>query len=97
MSAFKSVKDFTVRYLAPAFLIRDPFDNLEAVRHYPGPVLVIHGDADEVVPFSHGQALHAAARNGKMIVYSAGHNDCPPDWAVFWRDVEGFLRAAGVL
>lgn len=97
MSAFKSVKAFTVRYLAPAFLIRDPFDNLEAVRHYPGPVLVIHGDADEVVPFSHGQALHAAARNGKMIVYSAGHNDCPPDWAVFWRDVEGFLRAAGVL
>ena len=97
MSAFKSVKAFTVRYLAPAFLIRDPFDNLEAVRHYPGPVLVIHGDADEVVPFSHGQALHAAARNGKMIVYSAGHNDCPPDWAIFWRDVEDFLKAKGIL
>lgn len=97
MSAFKSVKAFAGRYLAPAFLIRDPFDNLAAVREYPGPVLVIHGNADEVVPFDHGRALHAAARSGKMIVYQAGHNDCPPDWAGFWRDVEEFLRAAGVL
>jgi pimeloyl-ACP methyl ester carboxylesterase len=97
MSAFKSVSAFAVRYLAPAFLIRDPFDNLTAVRQYTGPVLVIHGNFDEVVPFSHGQALHAAAPNGKMIVYPAGHNDCPPDWEVFWRDVEDFLQAIGVL
>jgi hypothetical protein len=32
-----------------------------------------------------------------MIAYEAGHNDCPPDWEIFWRDVENFLRAAGVL
>ena len=97
MSSFKSVSAFAVRYLAPAFLIRDPFDNLAAVRRYQGPVLVIHGSFDEVIPFGHGQALHAAARNGKMIVYESGHNDCPPDWAVFWRDVEDFLRGTGIL
>jgi hypothetical protein len=96
MSCFKSVSAFAVRYLAPAFLIRDPFDNLSAVRQYKGPVLVIHGNSDEVVPFGHGQALHTAAQNGKMIVYEAGHNDCPPDWAVFWRDIEEFLRANGI-
>jgi len=97
MSCFKSVSAFAVRYLAPAFLIRDPFDNLAAVRRYPGPVLVIHGSFDEIVPFSHGRALHAAAHNAKMVVYEAGHNDCPPDWAIFWRDVEDFLRTIGVL
>ena len=97
MSAFKSVSAFAVRYLAPAFLIRDPFDNLAAVRRYPGPVLVVHGSHDEVVPFGHGRALHDAAANGKMIVYEAGHNDCPPDWDVFWHDVEEFLQSAGVL
>ena len=97
MSTFKSVSAFAIRYLAPAILIRDPFDNLTAVRQYPGPVLVIHGGSDEVVPFSHGQALHAAARNGKIIVYEAGHNDCPPDWAVFWCNVETFLRTAGII
>jgi fermentation-respiration switch protein FrsA (DUF1100 family) len=97
MSCFKSVSAFAVRYLAPAFLIRDPFDNLSVVRQYPGPVLVIHGNFDEVVPFSHGQALHAAAQNSKMIIYLAGHNDCPPDWSVFWRDMEDFLRVNGIL
>jgi len=96
MSCFESVSAFAVRYLAPAFLIRDPFDNLSAVRRYHGPVLVLHGQFDEVIPFGHGQALHAAAQDGKMIVYEAGHNDCPPDWAVFWRDVEEFLRANGI-
>jgi pimeloyl-ACP methyl ester carboxylesterase len=97
MSCFKSVSAFAVRYLAPAFLIRDPFDNLSAVRQYPGPVLVIHGRFDEVVPFSHGRELNAAARNAKLMVYEAGHNDCPPDWEVFWRDVQEFARANGIL
>jgi pimeloyl-ACP methyl ester carboxylesterase len=97
MSCFKSVSAFAIRYLAPSFLIRDPFDNLAAVRQYQGPVLVIHGESDEVIPFGHGQALHRAARNGKMIVYPAGHNDCPPDWAVFWRDVADFMRENGIL
>lgn len=60
-------------------------------------MLVLHGQFDEVVYFSNGQALHAAAPNGKMIVYQAGQNYCPPDWAVFWRDVKDFLKADGIL
>ncbi len=97
MSCFKSVRSFAVRYLVPPFLIRDPMDNLAAVRRFEGPVLAIHGRSDEVIPFDHGQALAGAARNGKLIPYEAGHNDCPPDWDLFWRDVERFLRDARVL
>jgi fermentation-respiration switch protein FrsA (DUF1100 family) len=97
MSCFKSVRSFAVRYLAPPFLIRDPLDNLAAVRRFEGPVLVIHGRHDEVIPFGHGQALAGAAQNGKLIAYDAGHNDCPPDWGLFWRDVGLFLRDAKVL
>jgi len=96
MSCFTSVRSFAIRYLAPSFLIRDPFDNLAVVRDYSGPVLVIHGRFDEIIPFGHGNTLHEAARNGKMIAYDAGHNDCPPDWSVFWRDVEEFLKANGI-
>jgi hypothetical protein len=60
-------------------------------------VLVIHGRRDEVVPFRHGQALAAAARQGRLIAVEAGHNDCPPDWSAFYRDLAEFLRSAEVL
>jgi len=97
LSTFTSLRSYAVRYLAPGFLIRDPFDNLAAVRQVPGPVLVIHGRYDLVAPFSHGQALSATAHRGRLIAYDAGHNDCPPDWAVFRDALEGFLREEGIL
>ena len=97
MSTFTSVKAFTARYLAPKFLVRDPFDNLSVVKDYPGPILIVHGRHDEVIPFSHAKNLHKAAKNSKLVVYDSGHNDCPPDWHIFWQDVELFLRGAGFL
>jgi hypothetical protein len=97
MSTFTSVKALTTRYLVPNFLVRDPFDNLAVVGEYPGPILIIHGRHDEVIPFSHGMQLHQAAKNSKMIAYAAGHNDCPPDWSVFWRDIETFLSEKKII
>jgi fermentation-respiration switch protein FrsA (DUF1100 family) len=81
----------------PSFLVRDPFDNLAVVKNYPGPVLIIHGKHDTLIPHSHGKLLREAAKHGKMITYNAGHNDCPPDWNVFWKDVETFLRENGII
>ena len=97
MSTFTSVRSFAKQFLLPAFLVRDPFDNLSVIKNYSGPVLILHGRRDEVIPFTHGQRLHKSVQNGKMIAYEAGHNDCPPDWKVFWRDVEGFLHDIGLI
>jgi fermentation-respiration switch protein FrsA (DUF1100 family) len=97
MSTFTSARSLAKRYLAPPFLVRDPFDNLAVVKNYPNPVLIIHGRHDAIIPFSHGKALHQAAKKGEMITYNAGHNDCPPDWDVFWRDVEGFLLENNII
>lgn len=97
MSTFTSAKSFAKNFLVPSILVRDPFDNLAVVKNYPGPLLVIHGRHDTIIPYSHGKSLHAAAIRGEMITYNAGHNDCPPEWEVFWKDVEGFLRNNGIL
>ncbi len=97
LSCFTGVKAFAARYLAPPFLIRDPFDNLAALRRYRGPVLVLHGRHDEIVPFGHAARLKAAAADAELVAYEAGHNDCPPDWEAFFRDVAGFLRRKGIL
>jgi fermentation-respiration switch protein FrsA (DUF1100 family) len=92
ISTFTSTRSFAPRYLAPGFLIRDPFDNLKVVRSYTNPILIMHGKFDSIIPYSHGKALYEDAKDGKMITYLSGHNDCPPDWNVFWRDIETFLR-----
>lgn len=97
MSTFTSARSFATKYLIPGFLVRDPFDNLSVVRSFYGPVLIMHGKRDEVIPYKHGLALHRATRNGKMITYDSGHNDSPPDWDIFWQDVESFLKDAGIL
>ena len=97
MSTFTSAKSFAKKFLVPSILVRDPFDNLSVVENYPGPVLIMHGKHDTIIPYSHGKALHAAAKRGEMITYNAGHNDCPPDWDKFWKDVERFLRQNGII
>ncbi|RPH52928.1 MAG: alpha/beta hydrolase [Desulfobacteraceae bacterium] len=97
MSTFISVRSFAPKYFVPGFLMRDPFDNLEAVKAYSGPVLIIHGKRDEIIPFSHGVGLSKAARNSKMIAYDCGHNDCPPDPLLFWEDIEYFLKKSGII
>jgi len=97
MSTFTSARSFARQFLVPGFFVRDPFNNLEIVRSYPGPVLIVHGKYDEIIPYRHAQALVQGARHGKMIAYDCGHNDCPPDWETFWKDVAAFLHEAGVL
>ena len=97
MSTFTGTRAFAPRYLVPGFVIRDPFDNLSLVRSFSGPVLIIHGRSDEVIPFAHGQTLAKACRNGRLLAYDCGHNDCPPDWGDFWRDTAAFLRTAGIV
>lgn len=97
MSTFTSVRSFSKKYLVPGFIVRDPFDNLAVVQAYGGATLIIHGRFDETIPYEHGIALHKAAGHASMITYNSGHNDCPPNWEAFWRDVELFLRNTGII
>jgi abhydrolase domain-containing protein 17 len=55
----------------------DRFPNLRNVQAVSAPVLVIHGELDEVIPFSHGRRLLEAAPEPKrhFWVEGAGHND----------------------
>jgi fermentation-respiration switch protein FrsA (DUF1100 family) len=96
-SSFTSVRAFASRFLAPGFLVRDPFDNLSVIRTYTGPVLIIHGKNDDIIPFSHGKTLYENCLRGKMIVYDCSHNDCPPDYFTFRKDIETFLTDVGII
>jgi pimeloyl-ACP methyl ester carboxylesterase len=97
LSTFSSVRACASSFFVPSFLVLDPFDNLALVRSYTGPILVIHGRHDNLIPYKHGIELARAAKLGKMITYDCRHNDCPPSWHGFWKDVESFLIDEGIM
>ena len=79
-SAFTSTKEMARQMLV--FRLLSPclpthFNNLGKIQKVDLPKLIVHGDADEVVPFSMGQRLYAAAPDPKCFypIPGAGHND----------------------
>jgi uncharacterized protein len=96
-STFTSLDGFAARYWAPSFLLRDHFDNLSSVRRFPGPVLVIHGREDRLIPWTQGQQLAAASPHSTFRLYECGHGCWQPDRVPFWQDAVPLLRSAGIL
>src|SRR5699024_8912543 len=94
-SAFTGIRAYARRYFLPGFLVRYPWDNEAAARAFAGPILVQHGTRDGTVPFAHGERLAAAARDGQLIRYDCGHNDCP--WDRMMDDMLRFLVRRGVV
>ena len=64
-------------YLPVGFLIKDKYDSLSKIPKIHVPLLILHGDRDEVVPFDQGRRLFEAANSPKVFytVSGAHHND----------------------
>jgi pimeloyl-ACP methyl ester carboxylesterase len=56
------------------YIMRNRFDNLERAAGLSIPWLLFHGKRDLKVPFSHGQALAAAARHAQFVQLESGHD-----------------------
>ncbi len=72
---FRSLRHMALRRgLLPA-LVRNPFDTLDAVRTFKGPVRVVHGLKDPIIPAEEGKAVAAAAASGTFLgVPDSGHD-----------------------
>jgi fermentation-respiration switch protein FrsA (DUF1100 family) len=64
-------------YLPVGFLIEDKYDSLSKIPKIHVPLLILHGDRDEVVPFDQGRRLFEAANPPKVFytIPGAHHND----------------------
>ncbi len=53
----------------------DKFPSIDKLKNVNCPVLVMHGNVDQVIPFSHGQQLFAIANQPKLSLWvdGAGH------------------------
>lgn len=56
----------------------DGFGNIEKIKNFAGPLLVIHAEQDHIIPFSDGQDLYdacASADKTLLRIPNANHND----------------------
>ncbi|HEY7514480.1 MAG TPA: alpha/beta hydrolase [Vicinamibacteria bacterium] len=96
---FTSVPDMArvVLPFLPRAFVRTQYDNLAKVGRLRVPLLVLHGDRDEVVPFSQGRRLFESAPEPKRFysIPGAGHNDTYlVGGDAYWSTVAEFLEAA---
>jgi pimeloyl-ACP methyl ester carboxylesterase len=94
-SAFTSVADFAARFLAPGAIIRDRFDNRKSLASFRGPLLVLHGRHDTIVPFAHGKELATIVPGATFVELNCGHNDCPRSWDAIRRFLDAALPLSG--
>ncbi len=91
ISTFTSVADMAKSLYVPSFLIRDPFDNRAAVAEFKGPVLILHGRRDDVIPYAHGVALGQASPRAEFVTLACAHNDCAMDGEKLKQALANFL------
>ncbi|CAE7850862.1 abhd13 [Symbiodinium necroappetens] len=94
-SGLMSIKQIpTVSMLAPMVfqgqtekfaMLPEPFDTLGKLPSVGCPVLVMHGDKDEIVPYQQAVQCHEKLATGSKKLQcwvGAGHNDC---WALYFE------------
>lgn len=94
-STYSSIEDFAAKLWIPRFLVRDDWDVTAAIQAYPGPVMIIHSEVDEVIPFEMAEKNHAARPDATFHSYELSHMHPMP--SQFFRDAVAFFREHGIL
>lgn len=83
----------TYWFVPVRLLLKDRFENLTKISGLGAPLLVLHGRADRVIPYSHGEKVFDAAPDPKaMKSYdNGGHSDLFDHGAAL--DVHDFLES----
>lgn len=73
--------------------MRDRPDSIETLKNFSGPVLIIAGQDDQLMPMAEQELMKTAARNGNLVVIpSAGHLSPMEQLDLFSNQLAQFLR-----
>ena len=80
---------------ALSFLSSYRFPTSRYLQRYQGPLLVVHGDADSIIPFSAGRRVYErapSARKSFLVVKNGDHNDLHVvNPTAYWRGIDEFV------
>ena len=79
-SPFASIRDMAGIHYGPLpvhLLLRTKYDSLSRIGGISSPLLIVHGNQDEIVPISQAHKLYEKAEEPKRLyeIPGAGHND----------------------
>jgi hypothetical protein len=75
---YSSIRELASEYypFVPSFVLRYPLETALRARAIEGPILLYHGDHDELIPLRHSERLAAVLPNAKLVtIAGANHND----------------------
>tara|TARA_B100001057_G_scaffold443459_1_gene479563 strand:+ start:44 stop:847 length:804 start_codon:yes stop_codon:yes gene_type:complete len=61
-------------YIPVKFLLKDKFENKKKIKNINLPILVMHGEADQIVPFSMGKKMFELANEPKYSYFTKHDN-----------------------
>jgi fermentation-respiration switch protein FrsA (DUF1100 family) len=81
-------------WLPVRLLMKDQFRSSNVIGKIDAPIIVFHGERDEVIPYDLGQALFAAANEPKeFVTIPGGDHYAIFDEAIWGREADFFPRA----
>ncbi len=78
--------------------VRTQYDSLSKIGRVTSPLMILHGDVDDIVPFEMGERLFAAAGEPKHFyrIEGAGHNDTyVVGGEAYFAALDDFIRNPG--
>ena len=61
-------------YIPVKLLLKDKFENYKKIKNINSPILIMHGEADQIVPFSMGKKLYEIANKPKYSYFTKYDN-----------------------
>ena len=61
-------------YIPVKLLLKDKFENKKKIKNINSPILVMHGEADQIVPFSMGKKIYEIANEPKYSYFTKYDN-----------------------
>jgi fermentation-respiration switch protein FrsA (DUF1100 family) len=78
VSPYYSMKEVAAEHYAwvPTFILRYPLPTYSWLPQVKGPVFIVHGERDGLIPFEHARRLQALKPGAELLALpEAGHND----------------------
>lgn len=95
-SPFTSVAGFAWRYGVPPFIVSNPYRSDELLARFDRPVLLLHGVADEVIPFAHSESLAGLNPIARLVALPGTHNSGHSSRPAYWAAIDELLVRCGL-